>query len=715
MPSNHCCASCNNVFSSQAWENALSLGQEKHPSVSIFNFGDIASFKASENCACCQSLTAALAIFPRPLSGYIVLEMFHIEKEHTGLGPGQHSGRCLKFVFRPGTKGGLSRHLLPAAEGNEHFCPSWTGPWARQIEPLEVRVDLVRSWLSDCETHHHNPCQPTMMEEAKSVSTMFIDVVDKCLVDGKLHGTDYVALSYVWGQVANLKTSKKDLLQFQTPGNISTSRSDIPRTIRDTMDLTRELGFRYLWVDSLCIVQDDHHTLQRNLENMGLIYANSVLTVVSTYGSDAESGLRPSSGSSKSATEQLPVLHLPHIRLQLQPETDNIEDITGAKWSSRAWTFQEAFFSRRCVIFGRETTWYCRTVTFKESEIEPRPNPAALDPDLQEEVRLGLVLQYEVPESLPDFCLDVGSRFSVESDPGMWRTFGRIIERYNKRDLSIDTDITRAIAGTMSAFTKVTNQPLHYGLPIEIFNIAMLWQHRSTPRRRGAVDTHLLPDHLPSWSWMGWQTDLDLCWDALTREDYYNVSQVDWHSREDCFKRQLSSQGPVVPTDNETSGCVCRPSPSLQSLLSDPFLYFRCQRSFFQFSCLYLNELEVTSVQGLFSQSNVLVGFVNLCEPQLLQESGSSGGHLSKKVELICISRGCFSPHEKYWELIAKAVADEFYTRMYRDRQNAVGYEFCNVLAIRREGNIALRTGLGRVEKSAWDMAVKDMIDVILG
>ncbi|KAG8428721.1 hypothetical protein J3459_002520 [Metarhizium acridum] len=166
------------------------------------------------------------------------------------------------------------------------------------------------------------------------------------------------------------------------------------------MELVRSLGLRYLWVDTLCIVQDDNDTVQRNLDNMALMYANSLLTVIAAHGSDAESGLRPSSPD----TPQLPVLHFPHISLRLQPAAGKVGDITQAKWSSRAWTFQEALFSRRCLVFGQQTSWYCRTVTFEESEMEPSRNPAALDPELQEEVRLGLVLQYQVPDLPPHFC-----------------------------------------------------------------------------------------------------------------------------------------------------------------------------------------------------------------------------------------------------------------------------------------------------------------------
>jgi len=65
----------------------------------------------------------------------------------------------------------------------------------------------------------------------------------------------YVALSYVWGNVKTLKTSKLNFRELQEPGSLSL-RSDVPRVIKDAMKFTRLLGETYLWVDALCIIQD---------------------------------------------------------------------------------------------------------------------------------------------------------------------------------------------------------------------------------------------------------------------------------------------------------------------------------------------------------------------------------------------------------------------------------------------------------------------------
>jgi hypothetical protein len=97
----------------------------------------------------------------------------------------------------------------------------------------------------------------------------------------KLHWTEegesgeYVALSYCWGGSQTLLTTTATAQDF-TDG-IPTSR--IPKTILDAITLTHKLGLRYLWVDALCIIQDDSEDVAREISNMAQIYQNATVTV----------------------------------------------------------------------------------------------------------------------------------------------------------------------------------------------------------------------------------------------------------------------------------------------------------------------------------------------------------------------------------------------------------------------------------------------------
>jgi hypothetical protein len=95
-----------------------------------------------------------------------------------------------------------------------------------------------------------------------------------------------VALSYTWGLGRNVKTVKATLRELQQPSALKSSlfATQLPETIRNAMDLVKAAGETYLWVDALCIVQDDAESLRRNLDKMSLIHAGAVFCIVAAAG-----------------------------------------------------------------------------------------------------------------------------------------------------------------------------------------------------------------------------------------------------------------------------------------------------------------------------------------------------------------------------------------------------------------------------------------------
>jgi hypothetical protein len=66
---------------------------------------------------------------------------------------------------------------------------------------------------------------------------------------------------------------------------------NLPKTIRDAIDLVRALKERYLWVDALCLVQNDQADMQKGIDIMDIIYERAVMTIVAASGDSANSGL----------------------------------------------------------------------------------------------------------------------------------------------------------------------------------------------------------------------------------------------------------------------------------------------------------------------------------------------------------------------------------------------------------------------------------------
>lgn len=231
--------------------------------------------------------------------------------------------------------------------------------YRRPIKP-NLDTGLIKQWLEGCEQHRHKPAFV-----GTEVSTPFdrgngfrlVDVIEECLVQ-KNEVCDYAALSYVWGDVPSaLKTTKSNVAALgkskaSSEGPLETSNHlKIPRTILDTMVLLRRIGKRYLWVDALCIVQDDAEEKKLLIHGMDRVYENASLTIIAAAGVDADAGL-PGITPRTSLTFETPItVHNPGYERNRQPfqlgmcRPSLMEQLRISRWNTRAWTYQEQCLS----------------------------------------------------------------------------------------------------------------------------------------------------------------------------------------------------------------------------------------------------------------------------------------------------------------------------------------------------------------------------------
>ena len=95
------------------------------------------------------------------------------------------------------------------------------------------------------------------------------------------HG-HYVALSHCWGQGHVLKTLNATYKSFcnKIPPKL------LSKTFKDTITLTRRLGPRYVWIDSICIIQDDLEDWRRESGEMRSVYSNAYLVLAADRSRD---------------------------------------------------------------------------------------------------------------------------------------------------------------------------------------------------------------------------------------------------------------------------------------------------------------------------------------------------------------------------------------------------------------------------------------------
>lgn len=151
-------------------------------------------------------------------------------------------------------------------------------------------TELIKKWIGNCEQHHGPSCHNIWreIEPPQNGSIILIDVQNRRLVRRTITESRYFTLSYVWGTSAIPKTTKANFMRRQV--RMSLPRQ-LPATIEDAMLLVRSLNEYYLWVDSLCIIQDNSETKHSDIQKMDSIYSHAVATIVALNGFNADAGL----------------------------------------------------------------------------------------------------------------------------------------------------------------------------------------------------------------------------------------------------------------------------------------------------------------------------------------------------------------------------------------------------------------------------------------
>lgn len=121
------------------------------------------------------------------------------------------------------------------------------------------------------------------------------------MVEKQAH-VPYLALSYVWGSVANFRLTRMNRSELMRPGIVTKVWHHLPRSIQDVIVLTRKLKVRHLWLDSICLIQNDTEDLERGVNVMDRIYEQAWLTIIAAHGHDTSAGfpgLRPGTRQTK--------------------------------------------------------------------------------------------------------------------------------------------------------------------------------------------------------------------------------------------------------------------------------------------------------------------------------------------------------------------------------------------------------------------------------
>jgi hypothetical protein len=400
-------------------------------------------------------------------------------------------------------------------------------------------------WLGYSKEHHpvHHKCHTAIME--KILPSRLIDVAEHeesiRIVDTKdltnSNDIQYATLSHCWGPPDLLPTRTLKANVESKPYDISFDT--VSKTFQHAITATRKLGMRYLWIDSLCIVQDDASDWNRESKIMGNIYANGHINIVASDAADSSVGLffnrpQPNDFGFRTAVSSIDQARIRHEAtehthpqgLPLLPVysiSNPISDIRASATqdldaiftcavsmsnssrltSKRAWCFQETFLAPRSLFFTQQQVYFeCRHLRASQS----------------------------VPTGFSHGD-DEGSRFDVSRETQHLRQLVEwygIVQEYSRRDLTYWRDRLPALSGIARAMyhknpdvadRKYTGKARQEGPNY----LAGLWNSYELEKqlywfRASNPEARPQPLHMPSWSWASARGDISLIqgWHAMS-------------------------------------------------------------------------------------------------------------------------------------------------------------------------------------------------------
>lgn len=348
-------------------------------------------------------------------------------------------------------------------------------------------------WIQACNVRHAERCiaTPVASRQSSQVPDWVIDTTAACLVPGS-SVDKYVALSYVWPSPAaspadTLLLERATLPDFQTPGFFFDDCviARIPQIIQDAVRLTQGFGERFIWVDRLCLIQNDNETYIQ-VQRMHEIYWGAYVTIVAA----ASGSLYGRLDCLKPATRDWQRNDFPLHANDDSSWSDyhralmheHYARLSRSKWGTRGWTYQEKILSRRTVILlDDDLFWDCQCALWDCNGLDPftdTMNGGGEDGHRHLKMRL-------TPYTSVDFSLYV-----------------ELVCPYNARDLSYAQDVVPAFTGVLNTLAPAFPGGFAAGIPLAYMDHMLLWQPRgSVVRREGTTN--------PSWSWTGWQCEID--------------------------------------------------------------------------------------------------------------------------------------------------------------------------------------------------------------
>lgn len=382
-------------------------------------------------------------------------------------------------------------------------------PFGLNSQPVEFHKSFkdamtfrkIERWMASCKQHHSHPqCK----SPSSSVLPHRVITIDKFSGTPRLRLSEmsgnkgqYVALSHCWGkeQILTTKLSTLGSMTQEIPFD------KLPATFVDAVYCCQMLAIQYLWIDSLCIIQDDASDWERESARMDGYYADADLVIVAARSPGDKVGFLkdrpakyvgvPLEAEKGSGNFDVIFQHkMPHLNPSgLRSRTEMLDDMTAA----RAWCMQEIVLARRSVFFHEsELVWECQSLSDCECGMAAKDFAKYQDklhhrPFVMRESD-GSVSFMDVAQFFEYHMKPLSNFYSVEAIFEEWKR--GIVPMYTAKQLTKATDKLPALSGLASFVAqalKTNKMESQYiaGLWRQDLQLGLLWSLVDRPHEGG--------------------------------------------------------------------------------------------------------------------------------------------------------------------------------------------------------------------------------------
>lgn len=363
-----------------------------------------------------------------------------------------------------------------------------------------THLEVIRQWLNDCDgKHKHSTCQAAKQgskpgnEVSKRLPTRLIDVGEtgdnkvRLWETGANDTGEWVALSHQWGPKPHFSTNRGNLKDHIEGMNFET----LPGTFKDAVTVTRAIRRRYLWIDSICIIQGEDGDFNQEAKRMEEVYSGAYCILAAGRATGHFSGFL----QARNERDYVTLRRENEAPFYICQAIDDFKThVLEGGLNSRGWVMQEHALARRTIFFTEhQTYWECGGGVRCETMTKMNNNLAAFLGD----------------PNFPQILIDAPQGERILRYQDLYRAYSRLgLSNPCDRPMAID-GLQRRLLRTMKAQGGfgVFNEGETRGL----LRRSLLW-HRgsdtaSLSRIKFPADRVILA--VPSWSWMAYTGGID--------------------------------------------------------------------------------------------------------------------------------------------------------------------------------------------------------------